>query len=76
MSRKVRIYVWMSWAQLVLGLLGWAGTHALMLATDPPESGWVFHVLIAISWWAIISTSIGVIFTADVRREQDNGGDS
>ena len=56
---------------LDLSVVGWAATHALMIATDPPENSWVFHVLLAISWFAITATALDVLLTSDVRTEQE-----
>lgn len=58
---------------LVLSLIGWPATHILMIVTDPPENSWVFHVLLAISWLAITLTALDIVFTSDVRKEQETG---
>lgn len=55
----------------VATLIAWPSTHALMVLLDPPENSWVFHVLMAISFIAILYTCADVIATTDVRREQD-----
>lgn len=57
---------------LWLCVIGWIATHTVMLITTPAgASSWVFHVLLAISWIAIIITCIDVIVTTDVRKEID-----
>lgn len=62
----------MSKVMLVGSLTGWIATHAMMLITNPPENSWVFHVLIAISWFAILYTAYDVLVTTDVRVTQDD----
>jgi hypothetical protein len=57
---------------LVLSLIGWGATHVLMLITDPPENTWVFHILLAISWFAITMTAFDLFQTSDVRSEQED----
>jgi hypothetical protein len=42
-----------------------------MILTDPPENSWVFHVLLAISFFSLIFTAIDILATTDVRRTQD-----
>jgi hypothetical protein len=59
-------------ALLIVSLVGWPVTHVLMVITDPPENSWVFHVLLAISFLALIYTALDTLFTADVRKEQDD----
>jgi hypothetical protein len=54
-------------ASLVL----WPLTHVLMVITDPAENSWVFHVLLAISWFAITLTAMDIMATTDVRKKQD-----
>lgn len=53
-----------AWALLVLSLVGWP-LSALTLAKDEPP------FVLALSWLAISLTALDVVFTADVRREQD-----
>jgi hypothetical protein len=55
----------------VVSIIGWPATHALMVLTNPPENSWVFHVLLAISWFAITATSLDFMATTDVRKEQE-----
>lgn len=72
MDWKVRLYVRLSWVLFVGGLIGWAATHVLMIVTKPEgATSWWAHVLIGISWLAIVVTALGVIVSADVRREQE-----
>lgn len=54
---------------LVLSLIGWPLT-ALTIAKDEP------FVVLSLSWLAITFTAIDIIATTDVRREQDDDGDS
>lgn len=69
-ENRVRSATWL----LVFSLLGWPATHVLMVLTQPAGfTSWTAHVLLAISWLAIIYSALDIIATADVRREQDNG---
>lgn len=62
-----------AWALLIGSLLGWPATHVLILVTQPAgATSWVFHVLLAISWWSITLTALDILSTTDVRREQDD----
>ena len=54
-----------AWVLLVVSLAGWPLT-ALTLASDEPQ------FVLGLSWLAISLTAIDVLFTADVRREQDS----
>lgn len=63
-----------SWALLIASLVGWPSTHALMLVADPPENTWVFHVLLAISFLALIYGALGIIVAAEVRENQREDG--
>jgi hypothetical protein len=68
----------LAWVLLVISLVGWPGTHILMVVTQPPENSWVFHVLLAISWLAITMTALDLLATTDVRKQHDdsdNDGD-
>lgn len=56
-----------------LSIVAWPSTHALMVALDPAENTWVFHVLLGISWLAITFTAVDILQTADVRHAQDGG---
>jgi hypothetical protein len=65
---RVRAAVWGFYASLV----GWAGTHVLVLITRPAElATWVGHLLLALSWFACTVTFVNIIVTTDVRAEQD-----
>lgn len=57
---------------LAVVLLGWASTHILMVAAKPPEASWVFHVLLGISWLALVLTCLDIIASTDVRRRQED----
>jgi hypothetical protein len=71
-SLKVRVYLWISWSFFIGGLIAWPSTHIAILLTKPPElASWTGHLLLAISWLAIIATGYGNIVMADVRKEQD-----
>lgn len=62
-----------SWVLLIGSLIGWAASHVLLIVTHPPDaSSWVFHLLLALSWFAITIGAVEALFTADVRREQDD----
>lgn len=71
-SKRRTFAVWL----LVGSIIGWAATHVLMVVTDPPENTWVFHVLLAISWFAITMTALDLFQTSDVRSEQEEGDDA
>ena len=50
----------------------WPATHAAMLLFQPADlKTWAAHVLLAISWFAIITTFLDIILTTDVRTEQE-----
>lgn len=53
-----------------VSVVGWIATHILIFVTQPAESSWVFHLLLAISWIAITFTAFDAIQTSDVRKEQ------
>lgn len=62
-----------AWVLLVLCTIGWPATHVAMLMTHPPgASNWVFHLLLALSWFALILTALNILATTDVRREQED----
>ena len=58
------------WCLLVACLIAWPATHVLMVVTDPPENSWVFHVLLGISFLALVLTAWDIIETAKARKEQ------
>jgi hypothetical protein len=68
MSRKVRLYVWLSWVLLAVGVFGWPVTQLTIARDEPP-------FVLGLSWLAIIVTALGVIVSADVRKEQDKTED-
>jgi hypothetical protein len=71
---KGRLYVKGAWVLLVTALVGWPTTHVLMLMTSPAGfTSWTAHVLLAISWLAIIYTALDIIVTANVKRDQEDG---
>lgn len=56
-------------------LIGWPSTHVLIVLTQPPESSWVFHLLLALSWLALTLTALDILATTDVRvQEEEEGG--
>lgn len=58
---------------LVFSCIAWPMTHILILITKPPElATWVGHLLLAISWLAIIFTALDIIVSCDVRKQQDD----
>jgi multisubunit Na+/H+ antiporter MnhE subunit len=59
------------WSVLVTTVV-WLATHALMVATDPVENTWVFHVLLAISFLALIKTDVDIAINTDIRKEQES----
>jgi hypothetical protein len=69
MSLKVRVYVSLSWALFCGGIVAWPVSQFTFAKDEPP-------LILALSWLAIIVAALGVIVSADVRREQDNGGDT
>lgn len=59
-SWAVRLAVWT--------IIGWAASHVGLLFAPP----WFFeHVLLAISWGAILITALDVVSTTDVRANED-----
>lgn len=62
MSPKLRVRL--AWILLVGSLVGWPVT-ALTVAKDEPQ------FILGLSWFAITLTSLDVLFTSDVRKEQD-----
>jgi hypothetical protein len=59
------------YALLTLCLIGWPSTHVAIYITKPPESSWVFHLLLAISWLALVLTAWDIIETAKVREKEE-----
>lgn len=70
MSPEARVRF--GWGLLAYSLAGWVGSHVLILVTHPPESSWVFHMLLAISWQAISITAWDVITTSNVHKKQED----
>jgi hypothetical protein len=66
----------LAWILLIGSLVGWPATHILMVVTSPPESSWVFHVLLAISWLAITMTALDLLATTDVRKQHEDDDDT
>lgn len=66
-ERRVKVARLLLWGSLA----AWPATHVLMFITRPPESSWVFHVLLAISFLALVFTAWDIVNTTDVRREQE-----
>lgn len=62
MSPKGR--VWLAWCLLVGSVVGWPVT-ALTLAKDEP------FVILSLSWLALVLTALDILFTSDVRKNQD-----
>lgn len=54
----------LAWLLFVGSIVGWP-VSALTVARDEPQ------FILGLSWLAITLTALDVIFTADVRREQD-----
>jgi uncharacterized membrane protein YfcA len=61
---RPKIRVRLAWVLLVGSLVGWPVT-ALTVAKDEPQ------FILGLSWLAISLTSLDVLFTSDVRKEQD-----
>jgi uncharacterized membrane protein YfcA len=61
---RPKIRVRLAWVLLVGSLIGWPVT-ALTVAKDEPQ------FILGLSWLAISLTSLDVLFTSDVRKEQD-----
>lgn len=68
-------WVRFSWCLFWYSIIGMASSHILIFLTQPPESSWVFHLLMNISWQALLLTAINNIVTADVRRQQEEDGE-
>lgn len=61
---KVRLYVGLSWVLFIGSLIGWPLSQLTFASDEPP-------LILGLSWLAIIVTAIGVIVTADIRKEQE-----
>lgn len=61
---RPKIRVRLAWVLLVGSLIGWPVT-ALTVAKDEPQ------FILGLSWLAISLTALDVLFTSDVRKEQD-----
>jgi hypothetical protein len=61
-----------AWVLLAFCLTGWPLTHVLMVVTKPPEASWVFHLLLALSWFALVLAALNIVATTDVRADQDD----
>jgi hypothetical protein len=67
-ARRVCLAVYL----LIVCVVCWPGTHLLILVTKPNElNTWVGHLLLAISWLAILVTALDLILTADVRAKEE-----
>ena len=64
-ARSPEGFLWLSWAQLILSVIGWP-LSALTLAKDEPQ------FVLGLSWFAIISTAHGNIATAQVNQKTEN----
>ncbi|UIW13277.1 membrane protein [Arthrobacter phage Crewmate] len=62
MSPKTRVRL--AWFLLVASILGWPLSALTFAAEEPPT-------VLGLSWFAITLTALDVLFTADVRRNQD-----
>jgi hypothetical protein len=65
MSRKVKAYVIGSWILLITSLVAWPVTQLTVAKDEPP-------FVLGLSWMAIVLTCLGVVVTADVRKNQDD----
>ena len=63
MSPKARVRL--AWFLLVASVLGWPLTALTIARTEPP-------VVLGLSWFAITLTALDVLFTSDVRKEQED----
>lgn len=63
MSPRARVCL--AWGLLVTSVIGWP-LSALTLARDEPQ------FILGLSWFAITLTALDVLFTSDVRKEQDD----
>jgi hypothetical protein len=63
MSTRARVRL--AWILLIGSVLGWPIT-ALTIARDEPP------VVLGLSWFAISLTALDVLFTSDVRQQQDD----
>lgn len=70
--RDPRIRLRLAMALGLCSLIGWPATHIAILIQHPAGTdGWVFHLLLALSWLAITLTAADIVATTDVRKEQD-----
>lgn len=63
MSPKARVAL--AWVLLVGSAIGWP-LSAVTFARDEPPA------ILGLSWFAITLTALDVLFTSDVRKEQDD----
>jgi hypothetical protein len=54
-----------AWVLLVISLIGWPLSILTVAKGEPP-------FVLSLSWLAISLTAIDVLFTSDVRKEQDD----
>lgn len=54
-----------AWVLLVISLIGWPLSMLTVAKGEPP-------FVLSLSWLAISLTAIDVLFTSDVRKEQDD----
>jgi hypothetical protein len=62
MSVKARL--WGAWILLVVCLVGWPVSVVSLAKEEPP-------FVLSLSWLALILTAIDIIFTADVRKKEE-----
>lgn len=61
-ERRLRVAVRL----FVASVIGWPLTHLLILVLKPAEfSSWPGHLMLALSWLAIIFVALDLIITAD-----------
>jgi hypothetical protein len=55
---------------LAVTLIGWPVTHVLLALSSPPgASGWVFHLLLALSWASLTLTALNILATTEMRKK-------
>lgn len=67
-----RLNVILGWTLLAWTGVGWPATHVLVVITKPEgSSNWVFHLLLALSWAAILISAMTFLMAAYVHKDEN-----
>lgn len=70
--REPAHWVRCAWWVLWYAIVGQIASHAAIVILKPPESSWVFHLVLALSWQAVQISALTVIVTTRIREEQES----